>query len=392
MKTMATRLLQPPKGTFFLLGPRGVGKTTWLKATFPTALRFDLLHSETFLSLSRNPSLLEARIGKQPPGTTVIIDEIQKLPALLDEVHRLIEEKRLRFVLTGSSARKLKRSGANLLAGRAVTREMSPFASAEWPVSPFNLTRALEWGGLPLSVLSDDPADFLQSYFYTYLKEEIQEEGLIRQIEPFIRFLEVAGLANGEVLNIEALSRDCGSKRVTLDKWFLILEDTLVGFRLPAWRPRIKARESAHPKFYWFDPGVARAAAGLLRDSVDSAWLSKALETWLIHEVRSYNLYSLRQRRLFYYALPSELEIDLIVETQKALSSRSSEIVGLEFKLSKKWRREWEKPLRDLAASKKARIKRMIGVYTGSERLTFDDFEVLPVADFLSELHAGRIF
>lgn len=388
---MITRLLQKPNDSFFLFGPRGVGKSTWLKVHFPSELRFDLLNSKHFLDFSRDPSLLEAKIGSQKKGSWVLIDEIQKLPILLDEVHRLIEEKAYRFALTGSSARKLRRTGANLLAGRAVTRHMSQLTSQEWP-EKFDLERALNWGGLPLSVMARQPQDFLQSYFYTYLKEEIQEEGLVRQIDPFVRFLEVMAIYNGQVLNVENLSRESGTKRVTLDNWITILEDTLVGFRLPAWQPQAKVRESKHPKFYWFDPGVARAAAGLLNDPLETTWLGWMLEAWILHEVRSYNQYALKNRGLFYYGLPSDREIDLLVETKKGVLGRPAEVIAIEVKLSSRWKREWESTIRDLKGSSKVHVKKMIGIYTGKEKLTFDDFEVLPVQLFFNHLYAGKIF
>jgi predicted AAA+ superfamily ATPase len=391
LNTEFKRLLKKPEQSFFLFGPRGVGKSTWLRNHFSDAIRIDLLKAQDFLQLSKDPGYLEARIGKKPAGTWVLIDEIQKLPDLLDEVHRLMEEKRYRFALSGSSARKLKRTGANLLAGRAVQRLMFPFVSYEMG-SAFELKRALEWGNLPLSTKSTDPADFLQSYLFTYLKEEIQEEGLVRHVEPFVRFLEIAGLMNGQVLNIENVSRDSGAKRVTVDNWFAILEDTLVGMRLPAWRPKIKIREPAHPKFYWFDPGVARAAAGLLGDPADSTWLGTALESHILHEVRAHNSYLLKNRPIFYYPASTNQEVDLIIETRKGLTHAPAEIVGIEIKHSKKWNSKWEAPLRNLKASQKVRVKRMIGVYLGDQTLTFDDFEILPVGTFLKELHAGRIF
>ena len=385
------RLLQKPEQSFFLFGPRGVGKSTWLRAHFSDAIRFDLLKAQDFLEFSRDPGRLEARIGRQPPGTWVLIDEIQKLPDLLDEVHRLIEEKRYRFALSGSSARKLKRTGANLLAGRAVQRLMFPFVSHEMG-EHFELARALEWGNLPLSTQASDPADFLQSYLYTYLKEEIQEEGLVRQIEPFVRFLEITGVINGQVLNIENISRDAGAKRVTVDNWFAVLEDTLVGIRLPAWRPKIKVREPAHPKFYWFDPGVARAAAGLLRDPADRTWLGTALKSQILHEIRAHNSYSLKNRPLFYYPSGTQQEVDIIIETRKGLPHSQAEIVGIEVKHSKKWNPDWELPLRNLKASGKVKVRRMIGIYQGEHPLQLGDFEVLPVELFLEQLHAGSVF
>ncbi|PWU21038.1 MAG: hypothetical protein C5B49_03195 [Bdellovibrio sp.] len=171
-----------------------------------------------------------------------------------------------------------------------------------------------------------------------------------------------------------------------------MLEDTLVGFRLPAWRPQLKVRESTHPKFYWFDTGVARGAAGLIEDQVDSSWLGTAFETWMLHEIRAHNSYSRKNRGLFYYALPSDLEVDLIIETRKQLRSRKSEIVAIEFKLSKRWQREWERPIGDIAVAKKVDVAAMYGVYNGDEILQFDNFSVLPVAEFLNRLHSGKIF
>lgn len=390
------RSLPVPDESFFLFGARGTGKTTWLRGNLADAKWIDLLDSKTFLSLSRDPSLLEGWLGNQKKNSWVVIDEIQKMPGLLDIVHRLIEAKHLHFALTGSSARKLKRSGANLLAGRAILREMFPLISMELGAD-FKLDLCLRWGGLPQvlrnAVRKKEPRDFLEAYFHTYLKEEIREEGLVRQIEPFVRFLEIAANLNGQILNAESISRDCGSKRTTVDKWFAILEDTLIGFRLPAWRPKFKVREIAHPKFYWFDPGVARAAAGRLgAEDIDSVWLGYALETWILHEVRAYNSYSRMRRELYFYALPSDLDIDLLIETKKQTHSAVAEIVGIEIKSSKTWKREWEKPLRELASERKCKVKKMIGVYRGGEELHFDGFDVYPVEEFLLRLHQGEVF
>lgn len=387
---VVNRILTPPKESFFLLGPRGVGKTTWLRQHLGNATRFDLLDSRTYLELAKDPSLIEAKLGHLKSRDWVVIDEIQKIPALLDQVHRLIEDRGLYFALTGSSARKLRRSGTNLLAGRAVTRMMYPLTFAEW-IGSFDVTKALQWGGLPKAVASADPADFLEAYYSTYIKEEIKEEGLVRNVEPFLRFLEIAGNLNGQVLNIENVARESGVKRVTLDNWFSILEDTLVAFRLPAWRPGFKVREQTHPKLYWFDCGVARAAAGLLYQPVEKTWLGWALEAWILHELRAWTECNQRGARLYYYALPSDRDVDIVIETKKATLRSPAEVTGMEVKLSERWKREWEGPLRDLAAEKKLKMKKMIGIYCGKERLTFDDFTVYPVHQFLELLHQGEI-
>lgn len=386
-----TRRLQAPKDSFFLLGPRGVGKTTWLSHNFPNALRVDLLENRTYLELLKDPSLLAAKLGHLPAQSWVIIDEIQKVPELLDEVHRLIESKSLRFALTASSARKLRRAGTNLLAGRAITRHMFALTSLEW-LKDFQLDDALAWGGLPRAVSQPSPIDFLEAYFTTYIREEIREEGLVRRIELFARFLEIMGHLNGQVINVENISRESGVKRVTLDSWLSILEDTLIGIRLPGWRPGFKVRESAHPKFYWFDPGVARAAAGLLFQTLDRTWLGWCLETWVLHELRAWSHYNRLGYGFFYYALPSDNDIDIIIETRKSTPRQRGEIIGIEVKLSKKWDRSWEKSLRELRSLDKIDVKRMIGIYCGSEILTFDDFTVYPVEMFLERLESSAYF
>ncbi len=290
MKTCRiSRKLTRPDRSFFLFGPRGTGKSTWLRHVFPDALYLDMLDASIFLELSRDPNRLEAMIGDLPERNWVVLDEIQKVPALLDEVHRLVEKHRWRFALCGSSARKLKRGGANLLGGRALTVSMESFSGSELAES-FDLEFALSWGTLPL--IYEDPemaADILSAYVNTYLKEEIQAEGLIRSVPPFVRFLAVAGQVNGQALNVQNISRDAAVARSTVDTYFSILSDTLVGHILPAWRPGLKVREAAQPKFYWFDPGVARAAAGLLRDPIDRLWQGAALETLVFHELRVYN-------------------------------------------------------------------------------------------------------
>lgn len=392
MDSTFPRRLSPPSDSFFLFGARGTGKTTWIKSVMKDAIRIDLLEPRTFLELSRDPSFLEGLTGKLRPGNWVVIDEIQKLPVLLDSVHRLIEDKRLRFALTGSSARKLKRSGANLLAGRAILREMFPLLSVEMG-DAFDLSHCLKWGGLPKAILQQHPREFLESYFHTYLKEEVREEGLVRQIDPFVRFLEVAANMNGQVLNAASISRDTGSKRPTVDKWFSVIQDTLIASLLPPWRPGFKVRESAHPKLYWFDPGVARAAAGRLgEEDIDSVWMGYALETWVLHEVRAYNSYRRKLRGIYYYSLPSDLDIDLIIETRKTTRTHPAEIIGVEVKSSKRWKRAWEKPLRDMKTAGKCKVRRMIGVYLGSDELRFDGFDVYPVENFLKELHQGKLF
>ena len=390
--TTVKRLLMPPERSFFLFGPRGTGKSTWLKEVLPNACRLDLLDTALSYELQREPHRLEALIGKQPENTWIVLDEIQKVPALLDEVHRLMESRHWRFALCGSSARQLKKVGVNLLAGRALTLAMAPFSAVELGTQ-FDLSRALEWGLLPIVQMDSGYAvASLRAYVDTYLKEEIRQEGLVRNLPPFLRFLALAGQLNGQVVNGQNLARDVGIGRSTVDTYFLILTDTLLGFFLPAWQPQIKVRERAHPKFYWFDSGVARTAAGLLDDRPERAWLGIALETYLLHECRVRNAVSGQARGLYYYGLAAGGEIDLIIETRRPQSSAPARVVAVEIKLAEKWDRKNERAMRDLKASGRVEVERMIGVYTGTRAYHFDGLDVLPVEQFVAELHTGKIF
>ncbi len=386
------RLLAPPDRPFFLFGPRGTGKSTWLRRSLPEAVRLDLLDASLALELGRDPHRLEALIGNRPAGTWVVLDEIQKIPALLDEVHRLMEDRRWRFALCGSSARKLRRGGVNLLAGRAVTRHLGPFSARELGKA-FDPDVSLEWGMLP-AVQNDraHAADILSAYVHTYLKEEIREEGVLRKEPPFLRFLAVAGQLNGQSVNAQNIAREAAAPRSSVDVYFSVLVDTLLGDFLPAWRPGLKVRERAHPKFYWFDAGVARAAAGLQHDPVDRLWKGTSLETLVLHELRTYNEVSGRHRSLACYRTPAGVEIDFVVETRKRQGASPPRLVCIEVKLSPTWDRRWEGPMRSLAADSGVRIDRMIGVYTGPRAYHQDGLDVLPLRAFLDELHDGKIF
>ena len=386
------RFLQRPDRSFFLFGPRGTGKSTWLQQVLPDALRFDMLDASLFLELSRDPHRLEALVGDRPPHHWVVLDEIQKVPALLDEVHRLMESRRWRFALCGSSARKLRRGGANLLAGRALTLSMESFSAAELGQA-FDLNFALNWGMLPFVINEPEAAaDILAAYVNTYLKEELQAEGLIRKVPPFVRFLAVAGQVNGQVINATNIARESAVARSTVDSYFSILNDTLVGHMLPAWRPRLKVREAAQPKFFWFDPGVARAAAGLLRDSADRLWQGAALETLIYHELRVYNEISRKHRPIAYYRTPAGVEIDFIIETAPRRPRTPPRVVAIEVKRAERWQRAWEKPMRGLALAAGVEVDRTIGVYCGPRSYLFGDVQVWPVKEFITALFSGDVF
>ncbi|MBN1672217.1 MAG: ATP-binding protein [Kiritimatiellae bacterium] len=386
------RLLRRPNRSFFLFGPRGSGKSTWIKQTFSDAAVFDLLDSSLLLELTREPHVLEALVGERPPDSWVVLDEVQKVPPLLDEAHRLMESRQWQFVLCGSSARKLKRGGADLLGGRALTLNMEPFSSAEMG-DRFDLDHSLEWGMLPMVQFDRaNGADILAAYVDTYIKEEIRAEGAIRRLAPFVRFLGIAGQVNGQPLNALNIAREAAVPRTTVDGYFAVLAETLLAHFLPAYRPGLKVREAAHPKFFWVDPGIARAAAGLLRDPADRLWKGTALETLIFHELRVYNTTSGKHRDLAYYATPSGTEIDFIIETRKHLAGSPPSVVGLEVKLAPRWNRKWERAMRELHAQPGIRVERMIGIYTGERAYHYDGLDVWPVARFFKELHHGNVF
>ena len=386
------RSLPAPERSFFLFGPRGTGKSTWLRKGFRQAMYLDLLDASLFLELSRDPHALEAMAGNRPPASWIVLDEIQKIPALLDEVHRLMESRKWRFALCGSSARKLRRTGVNFLAGRAVTLHMEPFSSGEL-ADRFDLDFCLQWGLLPLVQIDrKDAPDILGAYVNTYLKEEIREEGLVRKAPPFLRFLGIAGQLNGQVVNAQNISREAGVPRSSVDAYFSILTDTLVGHFLPAYQPRVKVRERTHPKFYWFDSGVARAAAGLLHEPADRSWLGVALETLIYHELRAFNETGRRHRPITYYATASGTEIDFVVETRRGRPQSSAHVVLVEVKLAERWDRRWERAMRALKARPGIAVDRMLGVYAGARSYHYDGLDVLPVEDFLRQLHEGRVF
>lgn len=383
-----SRLLEAPPRSFFLFGPRGVGKSTWLRQRLSQPQFFDLLESRLYRELSQDPSRLEALVD--PKAAWIVLDEIQKIPELLDEVHRLIEKRKWKFALSGSSARKLKKGGANLLGGRALTLTMETLTSAEIGGGDFD--SLIERGGLPLVINEPElAAETLEAYVHTYLREEIQQEGLIRKTEPFIRFLQIAGTLNGQVVNRLNLSREASVPRATLDVYFSILEDTLIGHHLPAYRPGAKVREAAHPKFYFFDPGVARAAAGYGLQPADSVWKGFALETWLYHELRVWNSVFKKGAHFFYYKTGADGEIDFVLERSRKTVSKKAEIDLIEVKNSTTWDRRWEAGARRFKESGVAKVHGMWGIYRGDRRYDFDGFKVYPVEDFCRMLGKNEL-
>ncbi|MCX6991234.1 MAG: AAA family ATPase [Chlamydiae bacterium] len=311
-----------PKHSFFLFGPRGTGKSTLLKKSFAPqdCLWLDLLDSSIEEQLFLNPSNLYAMVKALPKETIyVIIDEIQKVPALLDEVHRLIEEKTGKiFILTGSSARKLKHGGANLLAGRAFVYHLYTLSCFELK-ERFDLEKALQFGTLPKIYSLDDDlekGDFLRSYADTYLKEEIWNEQLIRKLPPFRRFLEVAAQCNGKIINYANIARDVGVDDKTIKEYFCILEDTMIGFFLESYHHSFRKRLMEKPKFYFFDPGVVRSLSRRLSVPLvpKTVAYGEAFEHFILLEFIRLGSYFQPDYRFSFIRTPSDVEVDLVVE------------------------------------------------------------------------------
>lgn len=315
---MYTRLLKAPKErSFFLFGPRGTGKTTWLKSTFPDALYFDLLDSETYNDFLAQPNRLDTLI---PPlwNKIVILDEVQRVPALLHEVHRLIEKRKLRFALTGSSARKLKKGDVNLLAGRALTLAMNPLTSSELGTD-FNIKHLLTYGHLPSTFLGGDPRGYLESYVTTYLREEVQQEGLTRNLGSFTRFLEIASFSQGQLLNISEVARECAVHRKVAEHYFSILEDLLIAERISVFSKKAKRETVSHQKFFFFDVGVYRTLRPRGPLDTPSDIDGAALETAVYQEIRALNQYFNYGYRIHFWRTRGGLEVDFVLYGEKGL-------------------------------------------------------------------------
>jgi predicted AAA+ superfamily ATPase len=310
---MYTRILEKPlqkANSFFLFGPRGTGKTTWLKQNCPHALHFDLLSGDVYTELLARPERFGSLIPKGQEDW-IILDEVQRVPNLLNEVHRLIETSGYRFILTGSSARTLRRGGVNLLAGRAHTYHMYPLVAEELG-GDFSLEKSLLRGHLPQAYCEEDARDYLASYVQTYLREEVLQEGLTRNLTAFSRFLEIASFSQADVLNISEAAREVGLQRKTVSNFFDLLEDLLLAFRLPIFARRAKRRLSVHPKFYFFDVGVYRQLRprGPL-DSIEEI-AGAAVESLVLQELRAISEYKDFGYTFFYWRTAANVEVDIV--------------------------------------------------------------------------------
>lgn len=307
----------PTNRSFFLFGPRGTGKTTWVKNTFPRAIYIDLLEAEVYNDLLANPQRLEKMI---PPACQewIIIDEVQRIPEILHEVHRLIEKNHFLFILTSSSARKLRRQGVNLLAGRALTNYFHPLTVGELG-NDFNLQKALKYGHLPSACIDSDPKAYLESYVETYLREEIQQEGLTRNLGAFSRFLETASFSQGAVLNMSEVARECAIERKVVENYFFILADLMIGYRLPVFSKKAKRRIVAHDKFYFFDVGVYRTIRPSGPLDLPEEREGAAFETLVFQELRAVNDGLKLGYNLFYWRTADQAEVDFVLYGERGI-------------------------------------------------------------------------
>jgi uncharacterized protein len=366
-----------PADHFFLLGPRGTGKTWLTQRLFPQALRVDLLEPETLRSLSARPERLRELIGARPEVCQVVIDEVQKLPELLEIVHLLIEDKQeVQFIFTGSSARRLRRGGVNLLGGRATQKALHPFLAAE--LGPqFNLEAALRLGMLPIVRGGKVPEEILRAYSGLYLREEVQMEGFVRNIGNFSRFLEAISFSQGAVLNLANVARECHVNRKTVEGYLEILEDLLLAFRVPVFTRRAQRELAAHPKFFFFDAGVFRAnrPSGLLDapSEIDGA----ALEGLVAQHLRAWCDYSGGNHQLHYWQTRSKVEVDFVVYGESGL-------YALEVKNSARVRPEDLRGLKNFGEDFPESRRWLL--YRGRERFLRDGILCVPCEEFLLQL------
>ncbi len=369
-------MIKAPRGkSFFLFGPRGTGKTTWVKANFPKALYLDLLEARLFNDLLADPQRLDGLI---PRGFSdwIVIDEIQRVPELLNEVHRLIERDGYRFVLTGSSPRAIRRKGVNLLAGRALSYHLFPLTAGELG-KDFNLDHSLIYGQLPSAYREKDPAAYLESYLQTYLEEEIRQEGLTRNLGAFSRFLEAASLSQASVLSVSAIARDCSVERKVVENYFAILEDLRIAYRLPAFTKRAKRRLAVHPKFYFFDVGLYRTLRPKGPLDLPEEIGGHAFETLFMQELMAVNAYLRLGYNLYYWRTATNAEVDFVLYGAKGIKAFEVKRTG---KITGSMLRGLKLLAEDYPAA------RLYFIYGGKRRMREGEIEILPVKQALREL------
>lgn len=371
------RSITPPKDSFFLFGPRGTGKSTWLLRTYPKSLRLDLLDRETERKFLARPERLLEFIESLNKGDVCIIDEIQRVPDLIPVIHSIIETGRgIQFILTGSSARKLRRSVGDLLGGRALLRQMYPFTASELSAK-FSLKKALQFGLIPMVWQSMSPEEKIRGYVSIYLKEEVQAEGLVRNIGDFSRFMEIATFSHGGVWASTEIAREAQVKRQTVDNYLQVLEDLLLAFTIPVFTRRARRAVISRVKFYYFDVGIYRELRPTGPLDKEAELEGPALEGLVAQHLRAW-VYSQREtHRLYFWRTRTNLEVDFIIYGPSGFWAievkRSANISAADVKPLKAFQEEY--PEADCFM-----------LYGGKERTKVRDILCIPVAEFLQKL------
>jgi predicted AAA+ superfamily ATPase len=381
MENYIPRIFNPPKHNYFLFGPRGTGKSTYLKHLYPNALWIDLLEPDIFRSFTARPERLKELVLANLNKETVVIDEIQKVPELLSLIHSLIEQKlNVQFILTGSSSRKLKRTRTDLLAGRVIKNSLHPFMATELG-NNFNIDTALQTGLLPIVLSSAEPQKVIKSYIALYIKEEIQTEGLVRNIGNFSRFLESISFSHGSVLNITNVARDCEVERKVVEGYISILEDLLLGYRLPVFTKRAKRMTICHPKFYFFDAGVFRSLrpAGPLDQPEGIEGV--ALEGLIAQHLIAWSSYDGDRNKTYFWRTSAGSEIDFIVYGETVFWA-------IEVRNTKKVRPTDLNPL--ISFKKDYTECNTCLIYRGTEKININGVLCIPASEFLNNLVPGK--
>jgi predicted AAA+ superfamily ATPase len=375
------RCFKSPKNSYFLFGPRGTGKTTWLNQNCSDALAVNLLEPELYRRYHARPERLRELVEGNPHKNTVIVDEIQKVPEILDVVHFLIEEMpRLQFILTGSSARKIKQKGVDLLAGRAVVRSLHPFTASELK-NHFQLKKALETGLIPLVTASQNPSDTLNAYIQLYLEEEVKMEGLVRNIGNFARFLEAVSFSHAQVLNVSNVARECEVERKTVQGFLEILYDLLMAYLVPVFTKKAKRAVIQHPKFFLFDTGVYRALRPSGPLDRPGEIEGPALEGLVAQHIRAWIDYSESQAKLYYWRTRGGSEVDFIIYGKE-------EFLAIEVKNTRNIRKNDLRSLRSFHNDYPE--CRPLMIYRGNETLRIDHILCIPCEAFLKSIKPNQ--
>ncbi len=378
LNNMINRELRVTNQNFFLFGPRGTGKSTWLKKHFPNGYFIDLLNPGIQLEYLSHPETLIHTVHPLPDNTDIIVDEVQKAPELLSCVHSLIEEKRgWRFILTGSSARKLKRAGVDLLAGRALVKTMHPFTAVELG-EEFNLENALTFGLVPSVIMSQNPSESLKSYVAVYLQEEVLTEGLIRNLSTFSRFLEVLSFSHGSQINAASIGRECAADRKSVDSWVQIIVDLLLGHIIKPFRKRASRATVSHPKFYFFDCGVFKSLRPKGPLDKPAEIDGGALEGLVMQHLLAWIAYGNRDIEIYFWRSRRGVEVDFILYGENCFTA-------IEVKNSGKVRPEDLKSLKTFKEDYPECMQQIL-IYRGDKKLLIDNILCIPCEEFLKAL------